>query len=42
MKIQGNDEAEWQRLFDWYNSDGRQLFKDAFAKEIGIRLNKTP
>ncbi|MDA1101677.1 MAG: hypothetical protein O2967_22175 [Proteobacteria bacterium] len=31
-------QLEWQRLFDWYASDGRQLFVDAFAKETGLRL----
>lgn len=31
-------QREWQRLFDWYASDGRELFIDAFAKETGLRL----
>ena len=42
LKLQGDPEIEWQRIFDWYNAEGRQLFIDAFAKETGIRLTNTP
>jgi hypothetical protein len=42
INLQGYAEKEWQRVLDWYMAEGRQLFIDAFAKETGIRLNKTP
>jgi hypothetical protein len=30
--------AEWQHIFDWYTSTGRNEFIEAFRKETGLRI----
>ena len=36
-----NSKTEWQNLYDWYKSEGRQQFMDAFTKETNIAFGKT-
>jgi hypothetical protein len=35
-------QAEWQRIYDWYGKEGRELFRAAFSKETGIRVGTKP
>jgi len=35
-------EAEWQRVYDWYENQGRELFRTAFSKETAIRFGSKP